>query len=113
MTSIEGIYPNRLKRRRPCAYLRIGRSIIYWEAKAKNLFEAAQEVYKWSIESRDVGRVKSSTWIEPVYKYLAGMATENLLKAIMIGNERAPVGEHELSPSLRSTTCGPVKKMVN
>ena len=78
MTSIDGIYPNRLNRRKPLNYQENGQSLPNWTAKAQTLFEAAQSTYAWYVKSREADRVKSQTWVEAVYKYLAGMAIENL-----------------------------------
>jgi hypothetical protein len=100
MTSIDGIYPNRSWRNQSGTYQKIRQSVIYWTNKAQNLFDAADAAYKEAIESRVVGKAKSE-WIDFVYKYLAGMAVENLLKAIMIGQDKSLVGEYELSQSTK------------
>ena len=104
MTSIDGIYPNRLNRRKPLNYQENGQSLPNWRAKAQTLFEAAQSTYAWYVKSREADRVKSQTWVEAVYKYLAGMAIENLLKAVMIGKEKSLVGECELPQSITNHT---------
>jgi hypothetical protein len=104
MTSIDGIYPNRLNRRKPLNYQENGQSLPNWRAKAQTLFEAAQSTYAWYVKSREAGRVKSQTWVEAVYKYLAGMAIENLLKAVMIGKDKSLVGECELLKSITNHT---------
>jgi hypothetical protein len=54
------IYPNSSKRKSPCAYLKIGRSIIYWTTQAQNLFDAAQEAFDGTKKSREAGNVKST-----------------------------------------------------
>jgi|GEM_PF-550746 hypothetical protein len=104
MTSIDGIYPNRLNRRKPLNYQENGQSLPNWTAKAQTLFEAAQSTYAWYLKSREADRVKSQTWVEAVYKYLAGMAIENLLKAVMIGKDKSLVGEHKLLKSITNHT---------
>jgi len=98
------IYPNSPKRKSPYAYLKIERSTIYWMSQAQNLFDAVQEAFDGAIISREAGKIKS-TLIDSVYKYLAGMAIENLLKAIMIRKYRCLVSMHKLDESItRHTT---------
>jgi hypothetical protein len=68
--------------------------------QAQNLFDAAQEAFDGAIKSREAGKVKS-TQIDSVYKYLAGMAIENLLKAVMIRKDQCLVSMHELDKSIK------------
>jgi hypothetical protein len=98
---VTSIYPDSSKRKNPFAYSRIGRSIIYWRNQAQNLSDAAQVAFDDAIKSRKSTKVES-TWIDSVYKYLAGMAIENLLKAIMIRKNQCLVRIDGLDKSIKS-----------
>jgi hypothetical protein len=71
--------------------------------RAQNLFDAARVAFEETMKMRGDEETKS-TWIDSVYKYLAGIAIENLLKAIMIRVDPCLVGMEELDKSIKHHT---------
>lgn len=71
--------------------------------QAQNLSDAPQVAFDDVIKSRKGAKIES-TWIDSVYKYLAGMAIENLLKVIMIRKDQCLVRMDGLDKSIKSHT---------
>jgi hypothetical protein len=94
------LYPARKFRLSPGNYARRGRDPYHWAVQADNLHDAAIAVFKQIMQDR-ADQKAESMWIDDVYKYLVGITLENLLKAIMIRDDKSLVSEHELHEGIR------------
>jgi hypothetical protein len=71
-----------------------------WSYQAEVLRRAAMAVFEQAKKDRRDG-VDRFLWVDTAYKYLAGIALENVLKAIMLRDDPCLVGKYKISDELK------------
>jgi septum formation topological specificity factor MinE len=89
-----------IKRNWPRDFIKNGRNPLSWSYQAEALKAAAKAVLEQAEKDR-ANAITPWRWVDPVYKYLVGMALENLLKAIMVREDPCLVGKYRLSKEIK------------
>jgi hypothetical protein len=74
-------------------YMTLGRHPYWWYLQAMSLKKAADAVLEQVKTDADASEIKVG-FITSIWKYLAGLAIENLLKGIVIAGADPRDGEH-------------------
>jgi|GEM_PF-1210795 hypothetical protein len=82
-------------------FVLIGREPLYWMYQAESFARVARLAFNQAKEDRKAG-VTAERWVDGVYKYLACLALENLLKAIMINDDKCLVSKRKIDDELKS-----------
>lgn len=78
----------------PGDFVQRGQDPMAWSYQAEILKSAARAVLQKAKEDRTTG-VIAERWVDAVYKSLVGTALENLLKAMMVRNDKSLIGKNK------------------
>jgi hypothetical protein len=84
----------------PGDFVWCGQDAMSWASQAQILQFAARAVLQRAKEDLETG-VSEERRVDAVYKSLAGMALENLLKAIMVRDDPSLVGKYRIAEELK------------